>query len=116
MKVIDKPAFLDTFQYFDKPIVVEIIDIFINEYPDRIQRIEKAIREKDFTALKFDAHSMKGVIANFVATEPHQLAKELEMKGMNQDGSSLDELFEALKKSTISLIDDLKKLRPAFEE
>lgn len=116
MRVIDKSAFLDTFQYFDKPIVVEIIDIFFNEYPERIQKIEKAIREKDFTALKFDAHSMKGVIANFVAEEPHQLAKELEIKGNEQDSSGLDELFEALKKSTIALMEDLKELRPEFEE
>ncbi len=116
MKVIDKTAFLDTFQYFDKPIVVEIIDIFFSEYPERMQKIEKAIQEKDFTALKFDAHSLKGVIANFVAEEPHQLAKELEMKGAEQDGSGLDELFEAIKKSTQALMDDLKALRPEFED
>lgn len=116
MKVIDKASFLDTFQYFDKPIVVEIIDIFFNEYPERIKKIEKAIGEKDFTTLKFEAHSLKGVIANFVAEKPHQLAKELEMKGAEQDGHGLDTLFEALQKETHALMEDLKELRPAFEE
>lgn len=116
MKVIDKTAFLETFQYFDKHIVVEIIDIFINEYPERMEKIEKAIREKDFTALKFDAHSLKGVIANFVAEEPHQLARELEMKGVEQDGSNLDELYNALKIASRALLEDLEKLRPEFEE
>ena len=29
MKVIDEASFMETFQYFDKSIVVEIIDIFI---------------------------------------------------------------------------------------
>jgi len=116
MKVIDKTVFLDTFQYFDKPIVIEIIDIFISEHPERMKKIEKAIREKDFTALKFDAHSLKGVIANFIAEEPFQLAKELEMKGVEEDGSNLEELFNALKTASQALLEDLKKLRPEFEE
>ncbi|MBU1369517.1 MAG: Hpt domain-containing protein [Bacteroidetes bacterium] len=116
MKVIDKSAFLDTFQYFDKPIVIEIIDIFINEQPERMEKIEKAIKNKDFTALKFDAHSLKGVIANFVAEEPHQIAKQLEMKGAEQDDSDLEELFASLQTATEALLDDLKELRPDFEE
>jgi HPt (histidine-containing phosphotransfer) domain-containing protein len=116
MKVIDKEAFLDTFQYFDKPIVLEIIDIFINEQPERIERIENAINNKDFDTLKFDAHSLKGVIANFVAEKPHQLARTMEMKGTKKDGSDLESLLENLKTATIELVDDLKELRQEFEE
>ncbi len=80
MKVINKESLLETFQYFDKSIVVEIIDIFINEQPTRMATIEKAIHNKDFDTIKFEAHSLKGVIANFVAEVPHNQAKELEIK------------------------------------
>ncbi len=116
MKVIDKEAFLDTFQYFDKPIVIEIIDIFINEQPERIERIENAINNKDFDTLKFDAHSLKGVIANFVAEKPHQLARTMEMKGTEKDDSELESLLENLKTATLELVDDLRELRQEFEE
>ncbi len=116
MKVIDKEAFLDTFQYFDKPIVLEIIDIFINEHPVRIERIENAIKTKDFDTLKFDAHSLKGVIANFVAEKPHQLARTMEIKGVEKDASDLDKLFEDLKIATQELVEDLTELRQEFEE
>lgn len=116
MKVINKEAFLDTFQYFDKPIVLEIIDIFIQEHPDRLERISKAIKNRDFDSLKFDSHSLKGVIANFVAEKPLQLAKIMEMKGAEKDNSELESLFDQLKLATNDLIEDLKSLRPEFEE
>ncbi len=116
MKVINKEAFLDTFQYFDKPIVLEIIDIFIQEHPDRLERISNAIKNQDFDSLKFDSHSLKGVIANFVAEKPLQLAKTMEMKGAEKDNSELETLFDQLKVATNDLIDDLKSLRPEFEE
>ena len=116
MKVIDKEVFLDTFQYFDKPIVLEIIDIFIQEHPERMQRIAEAISKQDFDSLKFDAHSLKGVIANFVADKPHQLAKTMEKKGAEKDNSDLDTLFEELSIATNDLVDDLKSIRKDFEE
>jgi HPt (histidine-containing phosphotransfer) domain-containing protein len=115
MRVIEKQTFLDTFQYFDKPIVVEIIDIFLNEYETRLVNIKKAIDAKDFNSLKFDAHSMKGVIANFVASKPQQFAKDLEMKGAENDGTGLDELITGLEAATIELVEDLKEIRKEFE-
>ena len=107
---------MDTFQYFDKPIVVEIIDIFIDEYPERMDKISQAIGQKNFSSLKFDAHSLKGVIANFMAPQAHELAKILEMKGAENDSTDLDENFENLKKSCDLLIEDLKELRKFFAD
>jgi len=114
MKVIDRAAFLDTFQYFDKEIVVEIIDIFIGEYPERMKALKKDIETLDFGALKFDGHSMKGVIANFVAEKPQQLAKELEMKGTEQDWTDLYRIYAELEIAVDALLEDLKELRPEF--
>ncbi|MBU1010891.1 MAG: Hpt domain-containing protein [Bacteroidetes bacterium] len=116
MRVVDKEAFLDTFQYFDKSIVVEIIDIFIAEYPERMATIKSDIEKLDFDALKFDAHSIKGVISNFVAAAPQELSKTLEMKGASKDGSELMETFERLEVAGAGLIEDLKELKLVFME
>ncbi|MDP3462308.1 MAG: Hpt domain-containing protein [Bacteroidales bacterium] len=114
MKVIDKSSFLDTFQYFDKEIVVEIIDIFLQEYPGRLVNIKKDIESGDFDALKFDAHSLKGVVSNFVAKAPQDYAKELEMKGTIKDSTDLLDTFQKLEISIYDLVDDLNELRSAF--
>lgn len=114
MKVIDRSSFLDTFQYFDKEIVVEIIDIFLQEYPGRLVNIKKDIDLGDFDSLKFDAHSLKGVISNFVAQVPQDYAKELEMKGTMKDSADLVNIFQKLEVSILDLVDDLTELRSAF--
>lgn len=116
MKTIDEAAFFDTFQYFDKSIVLEIIDIFIKEHPERMNAIKIGIQNKDLKALKFDAHSLKGVVANFMAAEPQNLARELENKAAAGDTNGLDSLFTALEKATTDLLDDLQEIRSRFME
>ncbi len=114
MKVIDETSFMETFQYFDKSIVVEIIDIFIDEYPRRMSDLKNDIDKKDFQKLKFDAHSMKGVIANFFAAQPQKHAKDLEMKGVESDPSNLDEIYHNLTLAGADLLEDLKAIKPRF--
>lgn len=116
MKVIDENSFMETFQYFDKSIVVEIIDIFIEEYPQRMSDLKKDIDQKDFTKLKFDAHSLKGVIANFFAAEPQQHARDLEIKGSASDAEGLEETYQKLALTVSDLLEDLKSLKPRFAE
>ena len=116
MKVIDEKAFSETFQYFDKGIVLEIIDIFIQEHPARIESIRSSIANRDFTKLKFDAHSMKGVIANFFAATPQNFAKELETKGTNMDDTNLELLLDQLEASTHELVEDLNEMKIRFAE
>jgi len=116
MKVINKAAFIDTFQYFDKPIVLEIIDIFLNESESRINAIRSDIESGNLNALKFDAHSFKGVVANFMAEETMSLARELEHRGAEGKNEGLNELLALLEKSTEYLVADLKEIRKEFEE
>ncbi len=115
MKLIDKEALIDTFQFFDREIVIEIIDIFIKEQPERMAKIREAIKNLDFDTMRFEAHSLKGVIANFVAEKPIKLARTLENKGTEKDESGLHELLTQLEKSTSDLVDDLKLLRKDYE-
>lgn len=116
MKVIDKEVLLDTFQYFDKHIVVEIINIFIKEHSERLKKIRQAAKTKDFQTLKFESHSLKGVIANFVAEIPKNIAYELEEKGKACDATNLEPLIEQLEISLIDLVEDLSEIKKEFIE
>lgn len=113
--MIDKKQFLENFQYFDNEIVVEIINIFIDEYPDRMETLRKNIDEKDFDQIKFNAHSLKGVVANFVAPEVQELARQLEVKGTNKDMKDVEELFNGLKEKTGQVIEELEVLKENFQ-
>ena len=45
--VIDREQFRENFEFFDKEIVLDIINMFIDEYPERMQKIHKDDTELD---------------------------------------------------------------------
>ncbi len=112
--MIDRKQFKENFQPFDKEIVLEIIDIFIQEYPERMAELEKNINQNDFESLRFNAHSLKGVVANFIVDEPKALAKKLEDQGKGKVKEGNQELFKELKEKTGQLVDELKAIRKDY--
>lgn len=109
--MIDRETFSMTYDNFDKEVVVEIIDIFISEYPDRMASIRKAIDEQNFEGLNKLSHSLKGVVANFYDDQTHQLARQLELKGREKVLDGAGDLFARLKESAAALVDELKEIR-----
>lgn len=112
--MIDKATFTAMYENFDKEVVVEIIDIFIKEYPERISQLEQDIRSGDLESLYKHAHSLKGVIANFYDEEARQLALALETKGKTKDPSEAPELLGKLKTACEMLLAELKVLRASY--
>ncbi len=108
MAVIDFVQLNENFQYYDREIITEVIDIFLDEYDDRISNLEKNIAEKDFKALAFNAHSLKSVIANYMAPKALELSGRLEEKGLNHSEEGLIELFAELKDTTKEMLQELK--------
>ena len=83
MAVIDWDQFNENFQYYDKEIIKEVIDIFVDEYDNRIRDLQKNIEEKDFINLAFNAHSFKSVISNYMAPKAYELTRKLEELAKN---------------------------------
>ena len=112
--MIDKTIFAANYEIFDKEIVKEIIEIYIQEYPERMEKLAKNIQEKDMDSLYKNAHSMKGVTANFFDKDTEEIARILEKKGKEEDATGLDELYEQLKETSTKLIDELKELAKEY--
>lgn len=108
--MIDKATFTANYEIFDKEIVKEIIEIYIQEYPDRITNLQKNIEEKDLESLYKNAHSLKGVTANFFDKDTEDIARQLETKGKEGDDSGIEDLFENLKTTSEKLVAELKEL------
>ncbi len=115
MQMIDKKQFMDNFQYFDNEVILEIINIFIDEYPERMETLRKNIADKDFDQLKFNAHSLKGVVANFVAPEVQELARQLELKGAHKDLTGAEDIYRELKEKADIVVEELNELKKNFE-
>jgi len=109
--MIDRKKFQENFQYFDKDVVIEIIDIFESEYQERFTNLEKNVNELDFIQLKFNAHSLKGVVANFMDPVTIELSRKLDEVAKNKENNGLLELFTLLKTSCDSLLTELREIR-----
>jgi len=109
--MIDRKKFNENFQYFENDIIIEIIDIFESEYLERFAKIEKNVNEKDYIQLKFNAHSLKGVIANFMDPETIDLSRKLDEAAKNKEETGLQELYNRLKASCDLLLVELKEIR-----
>ncbi len=108
MAVIDWAQFKDNFQYYDKTIIIEVIDLFFEEYDSRIAALQKNIDENDFKALAFNAHSLKSVISNYMAPEALEVTRKLEELAKNKSEGEINDAFSKLKVTTRELVDELK--------
>jgi len=109
--MIDRQKFKDAFQYYDKDVIISIIDLFEKGLPERFEKINKNIIENDFDALAFNSHSLKSITTLFMDSEQVALLIKLEEMAMRKKDSGLQELYTKVKSSTDELLKDLNIIR-----
>ena len=91
----------------DPGLVIELIDLYLLDAPERIRDIQKALASEDFDLLERAAHTLKSASANIGALSLSGFCKELEVMAREShvtDPTSLaaksqvafDEVFVAL--------------------
>ena len=65
----------------------ELIEIYLQDTPQRIAEMEDALTKKDLPAFTRAAHTIKGSSSNFGAIKLTKLAHELEMQGKSDNVS-----------------------------
>ena len=76
---------------FDISFILELIDMFIKDYPKRISELRKSVEEKNFHQIDYIAHDLKTDCARYGDNESRKLAFNLELMGkqMLNDNSML---------------------------
>ncbi len=117
--MVNKQNFYETYQFFDKSVIVEIIDIFVSEHAERFEKLSKNIIDRDFQNMRFNAHSLKGVIANFSAPVPLEMVRAyeksaaslLENKGEGFNEELMLSQLEEIKKATEIMAVQLNEIK-----
>jgi HPt (histidine-containing phosphotransfer) domain-containing protein len=109
--MIDRNKFNENFQYFDNEIIVEIIDMFFSEFEERFINLHENVNTLDFEKLKFNAHSIKGVIGNFMDPVTIELSKRLDEMAKNKVENGLEKTLNDLETNTKLLLEELKKIK-----
>lgn len=91
--------------------VVEMIDLFLENAPGRLQAARKALASGDHGALYQAAHSLKSTSANVGARRLQTLAAQLEEQARSEQAAGLDGLLAALEEAFPPVRDRLRALR-----
>jgi HPt (histidine-containing phosphotransfer) domain-containing protein len=107
---VDLKEALDRVQE-DRGLLMELFDIFQDDFVEKRKNLEGAIRTKDFEQIKSIAHSLKGASGNISAKLIHAACLEIEQKGKSQDLNSMDGLIKNLDSHFFALQAFIKKLK-----
>lgn len=81
----------------DEAMLRELAEIFLQESPGWVSRVEEAANEGDAEALFRAAHDIKGSTEVFGADSAVKTAKQLEKMGRQKNLEGADEMVGALK-------------------
>jgi HPt (histidine-containing phosphotransfer) domain-containing protein len=92
----------------DEKFLAELIEIFINDIPDQLFVIQKAVNNRNSNDLEKSAHKLKGAVANFEEKAAFEAALQLEVMGRNNRLDGVEEVYNTLIKDVECLANALK--------
>ncbi|MBW2298285.1 MAG: response regulator, partial [Deltaproteobacteria bacterium] len=106
LALFDRKALLQAFDN-DWNFFMEVVDMFVADYPQMMMDIRKAISNADPSVLERTAHALKGMLGNFQVDASVQKAFTLERLGRDGSLENAEEIFDALT-------DELARLEEMF--
>ena len=80
----------------DHDLFEELVDIFINDYPQMLDTLRDTLKSSDAKTLTRTAHSLKGMLRNFQAENAADTAYTLEQMGRNGTLDDADQIVDSL--------------------
>lgn len=105
--MIDREALLDHFEY-DLELIKVLLSQFKERYIQALSEIKEAIENKDFDALKFSSHSLKGALSNFFCESLRNCALGIEQKASLKDLSNVEDLYLSLENGIPEMINEIE--------
>ena len=112
--VIDLKDFLDRVQD-DKDLMLELFDIFMEDYQQKRQELKEAVVKKDYEQIKSLAHSLKGASGNISAKAMRATFVRLEEIGKNNNLTGMDQLLNDLDRQYNDLVKRIEEIKKEFQ-
>ncbi len=89
----------------DREFLKELMEIFLEDVPERLGEIKVAVASRDGEAMARAAHSVKGAAANLSANAVREAAFHIEQAGRDGDLTNADEHVQTLETKVRELAD-----------
>ena len=93
--IIDLPEVLERVQE-DKELLLELFDIFEDDFQKKRQALGAAVAAGDFAKIKEATHSMKGSSGNLSAKSMHATCLQLEQLAKSNSTAGMDDLIKTI--------------------
>jgi len=93
----------------DAELLQEMIDLFIEDSPNRLSDLESALAADDLEALADAAHAIKGMAGHFFAVRLTALAVDLEQSARQANAADFEQMVKAVKAAVDELIAVLER-------
>jgi two-component system sensor histidine kinase/response regulator len=80
----------------DEALLRRLVHMFLTNYPAQLSDLREAVDVRDVDRLRRRAHTLRGAMSLFAASEAADAARELE-RAADQGGPAIDEAFRALQ-------------------
>lgn len=107
--ILDKDTLLKAFNN-DSELAKDLIEIFIADYPDLMEKLRSAIKDGDAVEMRRHAHSIKGMLKNFQADTAAEIALKIEGFSDNEQFSKGEHWCDALSEHLEALKINLEKI------
>ena len=87
----------------DTDLLKEIVDLFIEDCPRLMSRLQNAIACGDANEVERAAHSLKGSVGSFAARPAYNTALKLEQIGKSGELSEAPDVYAALERQIAEL-------------
>lgn len=108
--VLDVEEFFTRVQR-DKKLLMEVLDIFIEDFRKKRKELETAVSSKDNKQMIHLAHSLKGACANIAAKNLRRNCVAIEQVGMNNDWDHTAPILQGLDRNFEELLASIAQLK-----
>ena len=109
-EVLDLKELLDRVQD-DKELLLELLDIYADDFRNKRKLFESAVRNKNCDELKNLAHSLKGASGNISAITLRGLFTTIEDMAKRNDLNNMDGMMNTVDKSFEQLLTRIESIK-----
>ena len=95
----------------DPGLLVELIDLYLSDAPQRMSEIEDALASGNWALLERAAHTLKSASANIGALGLSEVCKELECQARRRDPQVCTSLYQRSAADLVRVESALRQLR-----
>lgn len=93
----------------DRTLLAELAEVFVQDCPQRMQKLEQGVKGGNAESIRQAAHSLKGMVSGFGAYQAKSLAEEMELLGRGEQVTEAVNLLPSVLCEFAHVIEQLKR-------